>query len=109
MTSSAPLEQTLRAPVDRPAVLPSSARLARFADLDDQVEATRRVFASDSRWTVVRGSKLKEGAGAIENDISSTRRPRSSAARAPPRSRTPDPWPSTGVRGGRPRIRSPLG
>jgi NAD(P)-dependent dehydrogenase (short-subunit alcohol dehydrogenase family) len=38
------------------------ARLARFADLDDQVEATRRVFASDTRWTVVRGSSLKEGA-----------------------------------------------
>ena len=38
------------------------ARLARFADLDDQVEATRRVFASDTRWTVVRGSKLEEGA-----------------------------------------------
>ena len=39
------------------------ARLARFADLDDQVEATRRVFASDTRWTVVRGSRLEEGAG----------------------------------------------
>src|SRR3954453_3328423 len=38
------------------------ARLARFADLDDQVEATRRVFASDTRWTVVRGSNLEEGA-----------------------------------------------
>jgi NAD(P)-dependent dehydrogenase (short-subunit alcohol dehydrogenase family) len=37
------------------------ARLARFADLDDQVEATRRVFASDTRWTVVRGSNLEEG------------------------------------------------
>lgn len=37
------------------------ARLARFADLDDQVEATRRIFASDTRWTVVRGSKLEEG------------------------------------------------
>jgi NAD(P)-dependent dehydrogenase (short-subunit alcohol dehydrogenase family) len=37
------------------------ARLARFADLDDQVEACRRVFASDSRWTVVRGSDLEEG------------------------------------------------
>jgi len=37
------------------------ARLARFADLDDQVEATRRIFASDTRWTVVRGSSLKEG------------------------------------------------
>src|SRR4051794_33267940 len=38
------------------------ARLARFADLDDQVEATRRIFASDTRWTVVRGSSLEEGA-----------------------------------------------
>src|SRR4029079_16207786 len=37
------------------------AKLARFADLDDQVEATRRVFASDTRWTVVRGSDLEEG------------------------------------------------
>jgi hypothetical protein len=37
------------------------ARLARFADIDDQVEATRRVFASDARWTVVRGSDLEEG------------------------------------------------
>src|SRR6476469_6574401 len=37
------------------------ARLARYADLDDQVEACRRVFASDTRWTVVRGSDLEEG------------------------------------------------
>jgi hypothetical protein len=37
------------------------ARLARFADLDDQVEACRRVFASDTRWTVVRASDLEEG------------------------------------------------
>jgi NAD(P)-dependent dehydrogenase (short-subunit alcohol dehydrogenase family) len=37
------------------------ARLARFADLGDQVEACRRVFASDTRWTVVRGSDLEEG------------------------------------------------
>jgi NAD(P)-dependent dehydrogenase (short-subunit alcohol dehydrogenase family) len=37
------------------------ARLARFADLNDQVEACRRIFASDSRWTVVRGSDLEEG------------------------------------------------
>jgi uncharacterized protein YbjT (DUF2867 family) len=37
------------------------ARWARFADLDDQVEACRRVFASDTRWTVVRGSDLEEG------------------------------------------------
>ena len=33
----------------------------RVADLDDQVEACQRVFASDTRWTVVRGSKLEEG------------------------------------------------
>jgi NAD(P)H-binding len=37
------------------------ARLARFADLDDQVEASRRIFASDTRWTVVRGSDLEDG------------------------------------------------
>ena len=37
------------------------ARLARFADLDDQVEATRRIFASSTAWTVVRGSRLEEG------------------------------------------------
>jgi uncharacterized protein YbjT (DUF2867 family) len=36
-------------------------KLTRFADLDDQVEACRRVFASDTRWTVVRGSDLDEG------------------------------------------------
>ena len=37
------------------------ARLARAVDLADQVEATRRVYASDTRWTVVRGSDLDEG------------------------------------------------
>ncbi len=37
------------------------AKLARFADLDDQVEACRRVFDSDRLWTVVRGSDLEEG------------------------------------------------
>src|SRR4029078_6060317 len=37
------------------------ARLARFADLNDQVEACNRVFASETRWTVVRGSDLEEG------------------------------------------------
>ena len=37
------------------------ARLARKVDHDDQVEASRRVFASDTRWTVVRGSDLEEG------------------------------------------------
>ena len=37
------------------------ARLVRVIDIDDQVEACRRVFASDTRWTVVRGSDLEEG------------------------------------------------
>lgn len=37
------------------------ARLTRFADLDDQVEACRRIFESDARWTVVRCSDLEEG------------------------------------------------
>lgn len=37
------------------------ARLLRVGDIDDQVEACRRVFASDTRWTVVRGSNLEEG------------------------------------------------
>jgi hypothetical protein len=37
------------------------ARVTRFAELDDQVEACRRVFESDTRWTVVRGSDLEEG------------------------------------------------
>jgi hypothetical protein len=36
-------------------------RLFRVADIDDQVEACRRVFASDTLWTVVRGSDLEEG------------------------------------------------
>ncbi|MEZ5659143.1 MAG: NAD(P)H-binding protein [Burkholderiaceae bacterium] len=37
------------------------ARLFRFADIDDQVRALARVFASETRWTVVRGSDLEEG------------------------------------------------
>ena len=28
---------------------------------DDQVEACRHIFASDTRWTVVRGSDVEEG------------------------------------------------
>ena len=36
-------------------------RLTRLVDVDDQVQACRRVFASDTRWTVVRGSDLEEG------------------------------------------------
>ncbi len=36
-------------------------RAARIADLNDQIEACRRIFASDKLWTVVRGSDLEEG------------------------------------------------
>src|SRR5512133_819942 len=36
-------------------------RIIPFVDLDDQVEACRRIFASSTRWTVVRGSDLEEG------------------------------------------------
>jgi len=36
-------------------------RLVRIVDIDDQVEACRRVFDSDTLWTVVRGSDLEEG------------------------------------------------
>src|SRR5881397_2844750 len=43
------------------AVLSFAGRVTRKVDLDDQVEATRRIFASDRRWTVVRGSDLEEG------------------------------------------------
>jgi hypothetical protein len=33
----------------------------RIMDINDQVEACRRIFASDTLWTVVRGSDLEEG------------------------------------------------
>ena len=36
-------------------------RLFRAVDINDQVEACRRIFASNTRWTVVRGSGLEEG------------------------------------------------
>ncbi|MFC0529401.1 NAD(P)-dependent oxidoreductase [Phytohabitans kaempferiae] len=43
------------------AVVGRLAKLARVIDVGDQVEACRRIFASDTRWTVVRGSDLEEG------------------------------------------------
>lgn len=43
------------------AVFGKIARLFRFVELDDQVEACNRIFASDTKWTVVRGSDLEEG------------------------------------------------
>jgi len=36
-------------------------RLFRVMDIEDQVEACRRIFASDAKWTAVRGSDLEEG------------------------------------------------
>ena len=33
------------------------SKLTRIIDIDDQVEACRRIFASDTRWTVVRGDR----------------------------------------------------
>lgn len=36
-------------------------KLLRVTDIDDQVEACRRIFASDTSWTVVQGSDLEEG------------------------------------------------
>ncbi|QKQ28174.1 NAD(P)-dependent oxidoreductase [Candidatus Reidiella endopervernicosa] len=43
------------------AVFGKLMRLFRLVDIDDQVEACRRIFASDRKWTVVRGSDLEEG------------------------------------------------
>ncbi|MFP3986069.1 NAD(P)H-binding protein [Streptomyces sp. E11-3] len=43
------------------AVVGPLARLLRLIDVNDQVEACRRVFSSATRWTVVRGSDLEEG------------------------------------------------
>jgi len=36
-------------------------KLTHLIDIDDQVEACQRIFASNTRWTVVRGSDLEEG------------------------------------------------
>lgn len=36
-------------------------RVLRAVEIDDQVEACRRIFASNTPWTVVRGSGLEEG------------------------------------------------
>ncbi|NUP79620.1 MAG: NAD(P)H-binding protein [Nonomuraea sp.] len=43
------------------AMLGGLGKLLRLVDVEDQVEACRRIFASDARWTVVRGSDLEEG------------------------------------------------
>lgn len=37
------------------------SRLTHVFEIDDQVEACRRIFASNTLWTVVRGSDLEEG------------------------------------------------
>lgn len=36
-------------------------RIVPLVDIDDQVEACRQIFESNTRWTVVRGSDLEEG------------------------------------------------
>lgn len=36
-------------------------RIVPLVDIDDQVEACRRIFDSNTRWTVIRGSDLEEG------------------------------------------------
>jgi NAD(P)-dependent dehydrogenase (short-subunit alcohol dehydrogenase family) len=36
-------------------------RILPVVSIDDQVEACRRIFASNAKWTVVRGSNLEEG------------------------------------------------
>ncbi|MBC3766044.1 NAD(P)-dependent oxidoreductase [Neptunicella marina] len=43
------------------ALFGSIARWLRLVELDDQVEACKRIFASDRKWTVVRASDLEEG------------------------------------------------
>ena len=37
------------------------ARLIRVVELEDQVEACKRIFARETKWTVVHGSDLEEG------------------------------------------------
>lgn len=37
------------------------ARLTRMADIDDHQRAARLIFASDTRWTLVRASTLEDG------------------------------------------------
>ena len=36
-------------------------KVLRLVEIDDQVEASRRIFTSQTNWTVVRGSDLEEG------------------------------------------------
>jgi NAD(P)-dependent dehydrogenase (short-subunit alcohol dehydrogenase family) len=50
--------RTFKAQVKISSVL---GRLFRIMDIENQVEACRRIFASDANWTVVRGSDLEEG------------------------------------------------
>jgi NADPH:quinone reductase-like Zn-dependent oxidoreductase len=42
-------------------VFAAVGRFFRLVEIDDQVEACNRIFASQTRWTVVRGSDLEEG------------------------------------------------
>jgi hypothetical protein len=42
-------------------IFTSLGKFFRMVEIDDQVEASRRIFESDTQWTVVRGSSLEEG------------------------------------------------
>ena len=42
-------------------VVSAIAKAFRLVDINDQVVATNKIFASDKKWTVVRGSDLEEG------------------------------------------------
>lgn len=42
-------------------ILGPIVKFLRLVEIDDQVEACNRVFNSNTRWTVVRGSDLEEG------------------------------------------------
>src|SRR5215213_7520598 len=67
------------------------ARLARFADLDDQVEACRRVFASDTRWTCAAATSRRARARACPSGAGTWAIP-SSKATSRAASTSPSSW-----------------
>jgi hypothetical protein len=68
------------------------ARLVRVVDLDDQVEAARRIFASDTCWTVVRGSSLEEATAKAGPSGAGTSATPSSRATSRAASTLPSSW-----------------
>src|SRR5215213_5389058 len=67
------------------------ARLARFADLDDQIEACRRVFASDTRWTCAAATSRRARARACPSGAGTWAIP-SSKATSRAASTSPSSW-----------------